>query len=106
MFPNLNEKANKPPETRLEQKVDNTCNVVTNETLLKTIYLKVSNDPYSKVVRALLDDGSQRSYITYDCAQDLELQKSRDEKIIQGLFEGIQSKPKVCAIYKVKIFDR
>ncbi|UYV75710.1 hypothetical protein LAZ67_13001071 [Cordylochernes scorpioides] len=56
--------------------------------LLQTLKIKVEGATSAKVVRALLDTGSQRSYILSKTAQDLELSPIGQESLKHVVFGG------------------
>lgn len=58
------------------------------EIYLKTITLRLRNKSKEVCVRALMDDGSQRSYIEQSLAEELNLSPSGREVFSQGLFGG------------------
>ncbi|GBN82718.1 hypothetical protein AVEN_250903-1 [Araneus ventricosus] len=58
---------------------------------LKTLVVRLKNGGRSQYVRALLDDGSHRSYIEKDLARELRLLPSGKETLSQGLFGGNQT---------------
>ncbi|XP_074035654.1 uncharacterized protein [Leptinotarsa decemlineata] len=92
------------PDENSEQKLENvlTSNFST-DTLLQTVIVKVTNNHKHKLVRALLDSGSQRSYVSSKCAKDLNFKPSGKENIIQGVFGGFQSSPNLHNIYDIAI---
>ncbi|GBN30474.1 hypothetical protein AVEN_42034-1 [Araneus ventricosus] len=59
-----------------------------HEIYLKTIMIRLRNRDKEVCVRALLDDGSQRSYIERNLAAELFLSPSGREIFSQGLFGG------------------
>ncbi|GFX88623.1 integrase catalytic domain-containing protein [Trichonephila clavipes] len=59
-----------------------------HEIYLKTIMIRLRNRDKEVCVRALLDDGSQRSYIEKNLAVELFLAPSGREIFSQGLFGG------------------
>ncbi|GFY40199.1 integrase catalytic domain-containing protein [Trichonephila inaurata madagascariensis] len=59
-----------------------------HEIYLKTIMIRLRNRDKEVCVRALLDDGSQRSYIEKNLAAELFLSPSEREIFSQGLFGG------------------
>nr|XP_042913403.1 uncharacterized protein LOC122273391 [Parasteatoda tepidariorum] len=58
------------------------------EIYLKTITIRLRNRDKEVCVRALMDDGSQRSYIEKSLAEELRLSPSGSEVFSQGLFGG------------------
>ncbi|XP_074028329.1 uncharacterized protein [Leptinotarsa decemlineata] len=85
-------------------KVENTLtNNFSNETLLQTVVVKIVNNDKQKLIRTLLDSGSQRSYISRQCAAELRLDSVRQENIVQGVFGGFQSEPKIHDVYNIII---
>ncbi|GBN76246.1 hypothetical protein AVEN_237561-1 [Araneus ventricosus] len=81
---------------KMDKMEENTSTLFTIPSSPKTIYLKtlvarLKNGRRSQYVRALLDDGSHRSYIEKDLARELRLLPSGKETLSQGLFEGNQT---------------
>lgn len=115
MCPDLCEKENKEPiMSNVETINKSDTDIVENlfnlqaekqETLLQTLIVKLVTPNGSRLVRALLDTGSQRSYIVSDLAQEMQLESIGKEKIIQGLFGGIECKPSVHALFQIDISD-
>ncbi|XP_050508060.1 uncharacterized protein LOC126885522 [Diabrotica virgifera virgifera] len=104
MCPDLHEKENKNRDLQKSESLENTLTTVASETLLQTINVRViSDNKRSMTVRALLDSGSQRSYITTKCAEDLGLTKIGQENIVQGVFGGLQGTPKIHRLFKAGI---
>ncbi|XP_050516778.1 uncharacterized protein LOC126891619 [Diabrotica virgifera virgifera] len=104
MCPDLHEKENKNRDLQKSESLENTLTTVASETLLQTINVRViSDNKRSMTVRALLDSGSQRSYITTKCAEDLGLTKIGQENIVQGVFGGLQGAPKIHRLFKAGI---
>ncbi|XP_071033041.1 uncharacterized protein [Parasteatoda tepidariorum] len=58
------------------------------EIYLKTITIRLRNRDKEVCVRALMDDGSQRSYIEKSLAEELKLSPTGSEVFSQGLFGG------------------
>ncbi|XP_050500156.1 uncharacterized protein LOC126880374 [Diabrotica virgifera virgifera] len=104
MCPDLHEKENKNRDLQKSESFENTLTTVASETLLQTINVRViSDNKRSMTVRALLDSGSQRSYITTKCAEDLGLTKIGQENIVQGVFGGLPGAPKIHRLFKAGI---
>jgi hypothetical protein len=62
-----------------------------SEVILKTLVVKISGERGSKKIRAILDDGSQRSYISRKVADEIGLQLIGEEKVTHILFGGVQT---------------
>ncbi|XP_054278588.1 uncharacterized protein LOC128997031 [Macrosteles quadrilineatus] len=76
----------------------------TGETLLQTLLVKVADEKGKEYLgRALLDPGSQRSYITKDCVTKLGLQETGSEVINHSLFGGVNIKQKSHKNYLVTL---
>ncbi|XP_071033023.1 uncharacterized protein [Parasteatoda tepidariorum] len=74
-----------------------TNNVVSNSSsgsadiLLQTLQIRVLGPSKTKVVRCLCDSASQRSYITRDVAEYLNLKTDHSEFLTHSLFGGIET---------------
>lgn len=64
------------------------ANHTSTQVFLQTLRVTIKGDRGSKVVRALVDTGSQRSYILKDTATQLYCQPKRVEKVVHCLFGG------------------
>ncbi|XP_044759176.1 uncharacterized protein LOC123316925 [Coccinella septempunctata] len=71
--------------------------------LLQTVLVRIHFEGSEKIVRALLDSGSQSSYILSRSAEELKLKKIDNETIIQGVFGGKQSQPEIHKLFEETI---
>ncbi|GBN04234.1 hypothetical protein AVEN_190693-1 [Araneus ventricosus] len=69
----------------------------------KTLVVRLKNGGRSQYVRALLDDGSHRSYIEKDLSRELRLLPSGKETLSQGLFGGNQTPEAEHYRYTIKV---
>ncbi|KAJ8980431.1 hypothetical protein NQ317_018823 [Molorchus minor] len=93
-------------ENKCNEEVQNENTLVSSNaqcTLLQTVAVRIVSQDSSKVVRALLDSASQRSYIFSDCAKNLNLQVVDSERIIQSVFGGVQLSPTSHILYNLEL---
>lgn len=102
MCPDLENKKQKDDNENKNVENSLTSNLKTT-VLLQTLLVKINFEGREKIVRTLLDSGSQRSYILSKTAQEMKLRKLQDESIIQGVFGGHQSQPEVHQLFQVNI---
>lgn len=86
-----------------ESNYSNSCSAP--EVFLKTLKIVVYNGNREKVVRALTDSGSERSYITPQLSAELGYESVGKEEVIHALFGGVSSKVEIHNIYKVHVRD-
>lgn len=95
MCPNL--EVNKKHETSVKTYMTDETNEVnsnlncSDEVFLQTIWLTVRGNGGSKRVRALLDSGSQRSYILQKTAEQLNLRPEGHVQVSHSLFGGVKN---------------
>ncbi|GFV11235.1 DUF1758 domain-containing protein [Trichonephila clavipes] len=79
--------------------------VVTSDvpTAAVLVYLKIGGQ--RRRVRALLDSGSQTSYIREEIVRHMKVYPIRQEEVIHGLFGGKETKPILHSVYTVEISD-
>ncbi|KAJ8909915.1 hypothetical protein NQ315_017219 [Exocentrus adspersus] len=70
------------------------ANNTSGHVFLQTLQVTISSQRGSRIVRALIDSGSQRSYILKSTAQDVGFLSKRKEKIIHCLFGGVVQEQK------------
>lgn len=70
---------------------------------LKTMLVKVRTINKSKVIRVLVDDGSQRSFITKDVVSKLNLKAVGTEHIVHGLFGAVETPSTVHHNYELRV---
>ncbi|KAF2886826.1 hypothetical protein ILUMI_19347 [Ignelater luminosus] len=63
------------------------------EVCLQTIRVILKNDNKKRVVRAIMDSGSQRSYISKQAAEEMEYQLHCENRVVHLLFGGTSTKP-------------
>ncbi|KAF2890648.1 hypothetical protein ILUMI_15524 [Ignelater luminosus] len=63
------------------------------EVCLQTIRVTLKNDNKERVVRAIMDSGSQRSYISKQVAEEMEYQLHCENQVVHLLFGGTSTKP-------------
>ncbi|XP_054713646.1 uncharacterized protein LOC129223104 [Uloborus diversus] len=80
--------------------VGQTC---TPEVALMTLWVKVAGVKECKEIRALLDCGSQKSYILESLAIELELPVVSKENVALTLFGGTKTEPKLHNKYRAKL---
>ncbi|XP_025829705.1 uncharacterized protein LOC112904277 [Agrilus planipennis] len=71
--------------------------------VLQTIRVKINNGNDSKEIRALIDSGSQKSYILKATASQLKLVPIRHEKMIHSLFGGNNTAELEHKCYNIKL---
>ncbi|KAJ8916390.1 hypothetical protein NQ315_014600 [Exocentrus adspersus] len=70
------------------------ANNTSGHVFLQTLRVTISSQRGSRIVRALTDSGSQRSYILKSTAQEVGFLSKRKEKIIHCLFGGVVQEQK------------
>ncbi|GBM00954.1 hypothetical protein AVEN_6294-1, partial [Araneus ventricosus] len=75
----------------------------TSEVALMTLQVKVAGVNKNKKIRALLDCGSQKSYISKSVAAELGLSAISKETVAHTLFGGARTEPKLHNKYHVKL---
>ncbi|UYV71055.1 hypothetical protein LAZ67_8001558 [Cordylochernes scorpioides] len=73
--------------------------VCTNNISLMTLIVKIKGPKRSKMVRVLLDSGSQKSYIRRSLAKELDLPKVGEVKLNKFLFGGQTTGEKAHSIF-------
>ncbi|UYV63942.1 hypothetical protein LAZ67_2006089 [Cordylochernes scorpioides] len=73
--------------------------VCTNNISLMTLIVKIKGPKHSKMVRVLLDSGSQKSYIRRSLAKELDLPKVGEVKLNKFLFGGQTTGEKAHSIF-------
>ncbi|XP_054706598.1 uncharacterized protein LOC129216408 [Uloborus diversus] len=56
--------------------------------LLQTLYVRLRGNQEGKIVRCLIDSGSQRSYLSKRVAEEMQYDRLKEEKVIHNLFGG------------------
>ena len=73
------------------------------EVYLQTLLVRVKSDTKTRVVRALIDSGSQRSYILKKTAESIQMKPEGEEQIIHDLFGGVKTDVVTHKIYNVQL---
>ncbi|UYV71742.1 hypothetical protein LAZ67_9000203 [Cordylochernes scorpioides] len=73
--------------------------VCTNNISLMTLIVKIKGPKHSKMVRVLLDSGSQKAYIRRSLAKELDLPKVGEVKLNKFLFGGQTTGEKAHSIF-------
>jgi len=93
----------KKSTTEVQPEVSNTTLACSDGVLLKTIMVTIVGPQGKHRVRALLDDGSQRSYILNSKVEELGLQSIGSEELVHALFSGVLTKAVDHKKYEVKV---
>jgi hypothetical protein len=72
-----------------------------SEAILQTLVVEVKGSKGCKRIRALLDTGSQRSYVTSHVAAEVGLNVLGEESITHVVFGGVASQPKKFSRFRV-----
>nr|XP_042896051.1 uncharacterized protein LOC122268977 [Parasteatoda tepidariorum] len=95
------------PESKATERVvgDNvlTSQSLHSEVLLQTLVLRIRNGNKDKLVRAIIDTGSERTYIMRDVVKYLGIEKCGEIKLVHKLFGGVSSGEKYHSQYKVTL---
>ncbi|XP_054287608.1 uncharacterized protein LOC129003337 [Macrosteles quadrilineatus] len=81
------------------------ANNVHTEVFLQTFLVKIRNQNRERTARALIDTGSQRSYILKNTAKEFGYDIVRKEKLAHALFGGTSTETIEHACYKVRLSD-
>ncbi|GFS34677.1 DUF1758 domain-containing protein [Trichonephila inaurata madagascariensis] len=73
----------------------------TSEVLLQTLVVVLKNGNHKSLVRALIDTGSQKSYILKSTAEKLAFKNEGEEEFIHSLFGGTKTKMYRHKCYKI-----
>ncbi|GFY59312.1 zinc finger CCHC domain-containing protein 13 [Trichonephila inaurata madagascariensis] len=73
----------------------------TSEVLLQTLVVVLQNGNHKSLVRALIDTGSQKSYILKSTAEKLAFKNEGEEEFIHSLFGGTKTKMYRHTCYKI-----
>jgi len=68
--------------------------ICTKSVIMKTLLVKVINGNKKKLVRAIIHDGSQKSYLLKKTAEELGIESSQTELLNHALFGGVIIRPK------------
>ncbi|GFS88200.1 putative RNA-directed DNA polymerase from transposon X-element [Trichonephila clavipes] len=68
----------------------------TSEVLLQTLVVMLQNGNHKSLVRALIDTGSQKSYILKSTAENLGFKYEGEEEFVHSLFGGSKTKMKLA----------
>ncbi|GFS50860.1 integrase catalytic domain-containing protein [Trichonephila clavipes] len=67
----------------------------TSEVLLQTLVVMLQNGNHKSLVKALIDTGSQKSYILKSTAENLGFKYEAEEEFVHSLFGGSKTKIKI-----------
>ncbi|KAJ8978051.1 hypothetical protein NQ317_015232 [Molorchus minor] len=85
--------------------VDNLSNNTSSQVFLQTLLVELRSDSGTKCVRAIIDTGSQRSYINKFIADEMGYESLREETLIHALFGGSESEVVKHSEYRIQISD-
>ncbi|GFU41995.1 integrase catalytic domain-containing protein [Trichonephila clavipes] len=68
----------------------------TSEVLLQTLVVMLQNGNHKSLVRALIDTGSQKSYISKSTTENLGFKYEGEEEFVHSLFGGSKTKMKLA----------
>ena len=106
-----NAKNEAPPESQTDgpaKSVENltvSCNNITcnSDVYLQTLYVKLKGPLGERVVRALIDTGSHKTYVRRSVADDMKLKLIGQQKMVHLLFGGEKTKPRVHNEYQFNL---
>jgi len=81
---------------------ENHSNFTTNKIFLQTLLFKLKGKYREKLVRALIDTGSERTYINKYTAGELGFESIGNEEMIHSLFGGLHSDIISHTLYKIE----
>lgn len=93
----------KEPEDKIEVSAGFVNHMCTGQVILNTLTVQAIGRDTKRTVRVLVDNGSQRSYITKRLARELSLEKTGEESVIHSLFRGSQTAVIPHSRYLVKL---
>ncbi|KAJ8914063.1 hypothetical protein NQ315_017584 [Exocentrus adspersus] len=94
----------KPQEEQAKVSVEQVLASQTNaQVFLQTLRVNIAGRLGTKQVRALLDTGSQRSYILQSTARKLGLQAVKEERIVHALFGGRNTAEQRHNCYRLEV---
>ncbi|GFT35291.1 integrase catalytic domain-containing protein [Trichonephila clavipes] len=77
----------------------------TSEVLLQTLVVMLQNGNHKSLVRALIDTGSQKSYILKSTAENLGFKYEGEEEFVHSLFGGSKTKMYRHKCYNICLTD-
>ncbi|UYV77367.1 hypothetical protein LAZ67_15000707, partial [Cordylochernes scorpioides] len=89
----------------IDASVDMSNRVRCQDVLLQTTMANINGENKSKVVRAMLDSGSQNSYVLEQTASEVGLTKLGKKEVVHLLFGGVKSRPQQHKRYRIYISD-
>ncbi|KAJ8978462.1 hypothetical protein NQ317_002916 [Molorchus minor] len=95
--------AHKEERDKEGKQVKQSDQVLTNHTSTRTLRVHLIGKRSTRQVRALLDTGSQRSYILQNTAQEMGFVSTKEEKIIHTLFGGRITNEQRHICYEVSV---
>ena len=84
-----------------EHNLSNFCNLP--EVYLQTLRVVLYSDTSEKVVRAVIDSGSHRSYIKSEVAKFLGYEQTREVEVAHTLFGGVSTSVESHGIYLARV---
>lgn len=103
LCPGASENTKKKDSETTDTTTSNFASQGSTVTLLQTTMVRIVNGDKKMMVRALVDNGSQRSYLRKDVAQKLDIKELGRETLTHCLFSGVQVRSKVHNIYDISV---
>ncbi|KAJ8964429.1 hypothetical protein NQ317_017452 [Molorchus minor] len=91
------------PEVKESVVIENLSNSTHHQVFLQTLMVVLKGKNKSRLVRAIIDTGSQRSYVNRYAAVEMEYEATGEENIIHALFGGLQSERIHHTCYKITL---
>ncbi|XP_018403027.1 PREDICTED: uncharacterized protein LOC108779953 [Cyphomyrmex costatus] len=102
--PNVSQGKDQIEKTNETQQQSNLASAhLTCEVFLQTLHIKLFNQDKERVVRAVFDTGSHRSYVLDCYAKKLDFQIIVEQEVVHMLFGGAKSKPRMHKGYKISV---
>ncbi|XP_024892962.1 uncharacterized protein LOC112468145 [Temnothorax curvispinosus] len=97
-------KKNPTEEPTKKQEESSLANLsLSTEIFLQTLRVKMRNQEKERVVRAVLDTGSHRSYVLDRTAKELDCEEIGQYNIVHLLFGGVKTKPQQHKGYRIRL---
>ncbi|XP_071652824.1 uncharacterized protein [Temnothorax longispinosus] len=97
-------KKNPTEEPTKKQEESSLANLsLSTEIFLQTLRVKMRNQEKERVVRAVLDTGSHRSYVLDRTAKKLDCEEIGQYNIVHLLFGGVKTKPQQHKGYRIRL---
>lgn len=98
----LSENRSEQPKPASKESTSLTSQNMAGPVLLQTLVVQLNtNETQSTTVRALIDSGSQRSYLLKETAERMNLKAEGNEELVHTLFGGVKSKINRHNRYKI-----